>query len=74
MSDPETLNLTPGEACTRIDAGTATLVDVRESAETHAMRAPGALLMPLSGFAPRAFAHGRTDFHLRLGQAQPDRA
>ena len=46
----EVLELEPEEVKELLDAGRALLIDVREAAEYHAERIPGALLYPLSTF------------------------
>lgn len=53
MASPVLHNLTPQEVHTRLEAGEALLIDVREPGEYEAQRIPGALLFPLSAFDAR---------------------
>ena len=49
-----TIDVTEAERRLREDPATPLLVDVREANEFEAVRAPGAVLMPMSAFATRA--------------------
>jgi len=52
-------NWTPQQTAEALDAGDIILVDVREAAEYHNERIPGALLLPLSTFDPAALPTGQ---------------
>ncbi len=52
-------NWTPQQTATALEAGEIILVDVREAGEYHEARIPGALLMPLSTFEPKALPVGQ---------------
>jgi rhodanese-related sulfurtransferase len=52
-------NWTPQQTAEALDAGEIILVDVREAAEYHEARIPGALLLPLSTFDPAALPTGQ---------------
>ena len=52
-------NWTPQQTADALDAGDIILVDVREAAEFHEARIPGALLLPLSTFDPAALPVGQ---------------
>ncbi len=52
-------NWTSQQTADALDAGEIILVDVREAAEFHEARIPGALLMPLSTFDPAALPVGQ---------------
>ncbi len=62
MSEANLENLSAREAHALVKAGQATLVDVREPAETKVMRAAGAVLAPLSTFRPDRLPAGRLVF------------
>jgi len=64
-------NLSPQEVKTLLDAGQIVLVDVREPHEFMAERIHGALLFPLSTFAPKNLPPASADkpvvFHCGAG-------
>ncbi len=62
MTQPDIRHLTPREAYDLVARAGATLVDVREPAETKVLRAAGAVLLPLSEFRPEALPNGELIF------------
>ncbi len=52
-------NWTAQQTAEALNAGEIILVDVREAAEFHEVRIPGALLMPLSTFDPAGLPVGQ---------------
>ena len=75
---PKLDELTPAEARTRVDAGEAVLIDVREPFEHRDEHIPGAHLVALSAFDPAEVARLAGDrtpiFQCRSGKRSADAA
>ncbi|CCG40413.1 rhodanese-like domain-containing protein [Magnetospirillum molischianum] len=58
MNETGLVDVSPAEAKSWMDQGTAVLIDVREPYEYGFERIPGALLFPLATFTPAALPSG----------------